>query len=140
MASVRPQPLIMVADVPASSRFYQAVLGARSGHGGDEYEMLLVDDELIMQLHAAEVSHHHGVTRDPGAEAGNGVLLWFESDDFDRAVEQIRSLGAELVHDVHVNPNAGHREIWLRDPDGYLVVLAERYEWLERGADDLNSR
>jgi hypothetical protein len=27
--------------------------------------------------------------------------------------------------DVHHNPNAGHREIWLRDPDGYLVVLAE---------------
>jgi hypothetical protein len=26
---------------------------------------------------------------------------------------------------VHVNPNAGHREMWLRDPDGYLVVLAE---------------
>jgi len=67
---------------------------------------------------------------------GSGTLF----DVFDRAVEQIRSLGAELVHDVHVNPNAGHREIWLRDPDGYLVVLAERYEWLERGADDLNSR
>jgi hypothetical protein len=29
--------------------------------------------------------------------------------------------------DVHTNPNARHREIWLRDPDGYLVVLAEPY-------------
>ena len=28
---------------------------------------------------------------------------------------------------MHVNPNAGHREIWLRDLDGYLVVLAEPY-------------
>jgi AcrR family transcriptional regulator len=27
--------------------------------------------------------------------------------------------------DVHVNPNAKHREIWLRDLDGYLVVFAE---------------
>jgi hypothetical protein len=22
------------------------------------------------------------------------------------------------------NPNASHREIWIRDPDGYTVVLA----------------
>jgi hypothetical protein len=28
---------------------------------------------------------------------------------------------------VHVNQNAGRREIWLRDPDGYRVVLAEPY-------------
>jgi len=31
---------------------------------------------------------------------------------------------AVVVTDVHVNPNAGHRDIWLRDLDGYLVVLA----------------
>ena len=24
----------------------------------------------------------------------------------------------------HVNPAPGHREIWLRDPDGYVVVIA----------------
>jgi hypothetical protein len=28
------------------------------------------------------------------------------------------------VTDVHTNPNAGHRELWLHDLDGYLVVLA----------------
>jgi catechol 2,3-dioxygenase-like lactoylglutathione lyase family enzyme len=128
---MRPQPMIMVADVPASSRFYQAVLGATSGHGGDEYEMLLVDGALIMQLHASDVGHHHGIVRDPAASAGNGVALWFESDDFDGTVGRIRETGAELVHDVHENPNAGHREIWCKDPDGYLVVIAERYTWFE---------
>jgi len=29
---------------------------------------------------------------------------------------------------VHVNPQAGHREVWIRDPDGYLVVIAEPYD------------
>jgi catechol 2,3-dioxygenase-like lactoylglutathione lyase family enzyme len=125
MPSVRPQPMIMVADVPASSRFYQAVLGATSDHGGDEYERLIVDGELVMQLHAADVDHHHGTTRDSAQPAGNGALLWFEVDDFDPAVARVRATGAELVRDEHVNPNAGHREIWLHDPDGYLVVLAE---------------
>jgi catechol 2,3-dioxygenase-like lactoylglutathione lyase family enzyme len=117
--------MITVSDVPASSRFYQAILGARSDHGGEEYERLVVDGELVMQLHAASVAHHHGTIGDPTGEIGNGVALWFEADDFDGAVRRIRETGAELVHDVHVNPNARHREIWLRDPDGYLVVLAE---------------
>jgi len=26
---------------------------------------------------------------------------------------------------VHVNPNAKHRELWVKDPDGYTVVVAE---------------
>jgi hypothetical protein len=29
-----------------------------------------------------------------------------------------------VVRDVHTDPNARQREIWVRDPDGYLVVLA----------------
>jgi catechol 2,3-dioxygenase-like lactoylglutathione lyase family enzyme len=120
--------MIMVADVAAASRFYQALLGATSGHGGDEYERLIVDGELVMQLHAADIEHHHGTARDPAQPAGNGALLWFEVDDFDAAVARTRQTGPELVHDVHVNPNAGHRELWLRDHDGYLVVLAEADE------------
>jgi predicted enzyme related to lactoylglutathione lyase len=126
--AVRPQPMIMVADVPAASRFYQSVLTATSGHGGPEYERLLVDGELVMQLHAADAEHHHGIMLDPAQPIGNGAVLWFEVDDFDAAVARVRATGAHLVHDVHVNPNAGHRELWLRDRDGYLVVLAEADE------------
>ena len=44
---------------------------------------------------------------------------------FDAAVERVRAVGATVVTDVHVNPNAQHREIWLQDLDGYLVVLAD---------------
>jgi hypothetical protein len=44
--------------------------------------------------------------------------------DFDGVVRSARALGAEIVQDVHVNPAPGHRELWLRDPDGYVVVIA----------------
>jgi hypothetical protein len=57
---------------------------------------------------------------------GNGVAVWFEVDELDAARARIRRAAATIVTDVHVNPNAGHREIWLRDLDGYLVVLAGR--------------
>lgn len=61
---------------------------------------------------------------------GNGVLLWFEVDDFDDAVRRAGELGAEVVLAPHRNPPEGqtggpaHRELWVRDPDGYTVVVA----------------
>ena len=94
-------------------------------HGGDEYQRLLVDGTLILQLHSIAADHHHGALADPGQPLGNGTLLWFAVDEFDQAVGRIRELDAKLVRDVHVNPNALQREIWVRDPNGYLVVLAE---------------
>jgi catechol 2,3-dioxygenase-like lactoylglutathione lyase family enzyme len=126
-AALRPQPMISVTDVEASSLWYQRVLAAASGHGGKEYEQLLVDGVLVMQLHLLEEGHHHGTIGNPAVPLGNGVALWFEADGFDAAVERCHAAGVHIQTDVHLNPNAGHREIWLRDPDGYLVVLAEPY-------------
>ena len=51
------------------------------------------DGTLILQLHRWEVEHHHGPIGDPAKPHGNGVLLWFEIDDFDAAVA--RADGAE---------------------------------------------
>jgi hypothetical protein len=34
-----------------------------------------------------------------------------------------RELSAHVLEEK-VNPNAHHRELWLRDADGYVVVLA----------------
>jgi catechol 2,3-dioxygenase-like lactoylglutathione lyase family enzyme len=125
MSKVRSQPLICVRDVPRSSLWYQTLLAAKSGHGGDEYErIVLEDDELILQLHASDEDHHHGPLIDPAKPTGNGVAIWFELDDLDAAIARARKARASIVKDVHVNPNAGQRELWLHDPDGYLVVLA----------------
>lgn len=53
-----------------------------------------------------------------------GVLLWFEIDEFDAVVKQARALQAQVILEPHINPAPGHRDIWLRDPDGYVVVVA----------------
>lgn len=126
---MRPQPLIAVTDVEASSRWYRRLLGCQSAHGGAEYERLVSDGKLILQLHHFEVDHHHGPIGNPDDKPyGNGVLLWFETDDFESAVARATELKAEIVLPRHRNPPTGdggpnHWEIWLRDPDGYLVVL-----------------
>lgn len=127
---MRPQPLICVHDVEASSRWYQALLGCQSAHGGKEYERLEAGGRLILQLHKWEVQHDHERIGDPEMKPyGNGVLLWFEIDDFDAAVARAKKLQAEIVMPRHRNPADGnggpnHWEIWLRDPEGYTVVLA----------------
>jgi catechol 2,3-dioxygenase-like lactoylglutathione lyase family enzyme len=124
-----PQPLICVRDVEASSRWYQQLLGCDSAHGGPEYERLISDGQLILQLHRWDVEHHHGPIADPNVPPGNGVLLWFEVAEFDAAVARASDLKAEIVLPRHRNPpdrdgGPNHWEIWLRDPDGYTVVLA----------------
>jgi hypothetical protein len=55
------------------------------------------------------------------------VVLWFQTDAFDAAVKRALTLQATILEPVKVNTNANHREIWLRDPDGYVVVLASAY-------------
>jgi predicted enzyme related to lactoylglutathione lyase len=131
---VRPpqaQTLIAVRDVEASSRWYQTLLGLRSDHGGAHYERLLAGGTLVLQLHHWDTEHHHGRIGDPDREVGNGVLLWFgEVTDFDGVVARAGQLAATVVMPTSRNPPEGegngpaHREIWIKDPDGYTVVVA----------------
>ncbi|HLJ57027.1 MAG TPA: VOC family protein [Chthonomonadaceae bacterium] len=119
------QPLVCVTDVEASSRWYQRLLGVTSGHGGAEYERLNDGETLVMQLHRFDVEHDHGPIGDPADRPyGNGVLLWFEVEDFDAAVARSEELGAEIVLPRRHHVGASQWEIWLRDPDGYTVVLS----------------
>lgn len=123
---VRAQPMLVVSDVPASSRWYQQVLGAESGHGGAEYEQIVVDDDVVLQLHTRDGDPEHGPLATPEVPVGNGVAAWFEVDDLDAASDRIAEARAHVEWPLHVNDLAHHREIWLRDPDGYRVVLAGR--------------
>jgi extradiol dioxygenase family protein len=116
-------PLICVHDVPASSGWYRQLLGCTSGHGGDEYERLIAGGQLVLQLHRWDVEHEHGPLGDPTLRPyGNGVLLWFELDDFDAAVKRAADLKVETLKERHLSENRNW-EYWLRDPDGYTVVL-----------------
>ena len=118
--------MLSCASVSASSEWYQRALGLTSAHGGAEYEMLMHGDTLVLQLHHIDVHHHPYLVR-PAEPLGNGVVVWFESGDYGAAVDRIRASAAEVLEDDHVNENAHHREIWVRDPDGYVVVVSSPF-------------
>ena len=129
MNGVRPQTLIAVRDVKASSRWYQRLLGVTTSGDPDHphrlmYDRLMCGDALILQIHRWDDEDHPNLVNREKAPPGHGVLLWFELDDFDAAVGRARDLRAEVVLEPHVNPAPNHREMWIKDPDGYVVVIA----------------
>ncbi len=116
-------PLICVHNVQASSRWYQQLLGCTSGHGGEEYERLNANGTLILQLHKWNVTHNHGPIGDPDLRPyGNGVILWFELNDFDAAVNHASTMDIKVLKMPYWSENENW-EYWLCDPDGYTVVL-----------------
>jgi catechol 2,3-dioxygenase-like lactoylglutathione lyase family enzyme len=105
---MHPQPLICVTDVGASSRWYQRLLGCRGAHGGGHYEQLVKDGHLILQLHSFDVEHHHDLIGNRASKPyGNGVLLWFEVDDFDAVMQRAAEMGVEIVLSRRRNPPDG---------------------------------
>ena len=127
--ALRAQPLLCVADVPAASRWYQRNLGLVSPLDPDHphragYDLLTIDGLAVLQLHDMDQADHHGAMAAPGVPLGNGVAVWFSTRDFDAVVALARAGGATVQTDVHTNPNSGNCELWLRDDDGYLVVIS----------------
>ena len=55
---------------------------------------------------------------------GNGLLLWFTSDDFDAIARRAAERGVEVLDGPLFNENARQHEIWMRGPEGYTVVVA----------------
>ena len=126
-STVEAQPLIAVRDVRASSRWYAELLGADplpDHQHRDVYDRIWRSGRLLLQLHAWDTEEHPNLSTPRRGPPGHGVVLWFQLDDFDLAVERARGLKAEIIEEPHFNPAPRHREIWLRDADGYVVVVA----------------
>lgn len=113
-------------NVEAAGRWYRTLLDLGSGHGGSEYERVGTDDDVVLQLHGWHADDHEHLGDPDDPSRGNGVLVWFQVDDFDAALARADQLGATVIDGPLVNPNAHQRELWVRDLDGYTVVVAGR--------------
>jgi predicted enzyme related to lactoylglutathione lyase len=130
------QPLICVADVQKTSAWFQHALGLTSGHGGAQYEQLMSNDQLVLQLHHWDAHEHPHLGKPGGEPDGNGVALWFMSEQVEQDYERAVQSGAKVIEAIAINPLANHLEFWLREPNGYVVVVAGPYGQLGRFAKD----
>jgi len=127
---MRALPMICVRDVEAASAWYRAALGLTSVHGGAEFDMLASGaGDAILQLHVWE-AHEHALFGSPDRPVGNGVAIWMETESaaaFDDVVGRIAAAGVVVADGPLFNPLGQHREVWLHDLDGHLVVVASPY-------------
>jgi catechol 2,3-dioxygenase-like lactoylglutathione lyase family enzyme len=108
-SDLKPQPMIAVADIEASSAWYQRVLGLASGHGGLEYEQLMSGREIVLQLHHWDAHEHPHLGNPASTPYGNGVALWFHAEAIDAAYARAVSAGAAVLEELKVNLLAGIR-------------------------------
>lgn len=130
MSKIQIDPIIAVSNVGESSQWYQSLLGCRSMHGGDTFEVLVSkDDEILLCLHPWG-AHAHPTMINPDIAPGNGLILYFRVENMDEVRNNVTLMENEVEEEVHVNPNSTKREFSLRDPDGYYVTITEfhRYE------------
>src|SRR5262245_31885612 len=118
-AMKRTWTIIGVRDVPASFKWYQALLGRPEMTPGHDYfgQILDTDGTVLLCLHQWGAHEHPSLMSPDGAQPGNGLLLFFRVDDFDQALERARALVTRFEDEPRANPNTRTQEFSLRDPD-----------------------
>src|SRR6195952_5472884 len=122
-------PIIAVADVEASSKWYQSVFGCRSMHGGKEFDILVSEnDEVLICLHKWG-EHEHPTMTNPGITPGNGLILYFRTENINSIRQNVEKTGGLIVEDIHLNPNSTKKEFSIRDLDGYYLTITEFHKY-----------
>ena len=133
MSAVAPRlegfaPLLQVFDMPASIAFYRDLLGfelaeTSAPRGADDVDWaLLRRDGIELMLNTA--CEHDARPAQPDAAriaSHDDIGLFFGCADLDGAYAWFRDRGVS-VQPPSVAPY-GMKQLWLRDPDGYVVCL-----------------
>ena len=122
----RTWTIIGVRDVAESFRWYQSLFGQPATAPAHDFFGQLADDDgtVLLSLHAWGAHEHPSLESPEKATPGNGLLLFFRVDDFDKALIRARGLAARLEEEPNLNPSTGTQEFSLRDPDGYYVTIS----------------
>jgi len=123
---IRTWTIIGVANVPDSVGWYQSLLGLPGTPPAHDYfgQVVDVDGTVLLCLHQWGAHDHPSLTSPHLAKPGNGLLLFFRVEGFDRALARARGLAGRLDEEPHLNPHTGTMEFSLRDPDGYHVTIS----------------
>ena len=126
---MKPDPIIAVKDVEASSKWYQSVFNCRSMHGGKEFDILVSENnDILLCLHKWG-AHQHPTMTDPTITPGNGLILYFRTENMNRIRQNAEKTGVYIVEDIHFNPNSMKQEFSFRDPDGYYLTITEFHKY-----------
>ena len=122
---IKLDPIIAVKDVAASSKWYQSVFGWKRTHGGDNFAVLVSDnDEIILCLHKWG-EHEHPTMMNQTISPGHGLILYFRTENMNAIRQNVEAMGYPVEEEIRVNPNSTRKEFSLRDLDGYYLMISE---------------
>ena len=121
---VKTQTIIAVADVQKSSKFYQSLLGCKSAHGGDIFEILTSNENVILCLHKWG-EHKHPTMMAPENGSANGLILYFRVDNLLHSLDKAKKINAHIEKEIHYNNNSLKNQFILRDLDNYYLIISE---------------
>jgi hypothetical protein len=118
-------PIIAVKDIETSSKWYQAIFNCKSMHGGTAFDILMSENnEVLICLHQWE-AHGHPTMTNQNITPGNGLILYFRTENMRSIRENAEKLGWAVEEDIHLNPNSTKMEFSLRDPNGYYLTVTD---------------
>jgi len=125
----RLDPIIAVKDIEVSSKWYQQIFGLKTNHDSGHFAVLISDDnEVMICLHNWN-QDDHPTMMNPGIVAGNGLILYFRTDNMNRIYENAIKAGCVIEEEIHLNENSGKKEFSFRDPDGYFLSVTEFHKY-----------
>ena len=122
-------PIIAVKDVQRSAVWYCNLFGWTNAHGGDNFAVLKDNNNEVMLCLHEWGTHEHPTMADPTITPGNGLILYFKSDNMTSIQENIEKNDLALEQDLHLNLNSNKKEFSLRDLDGYYLIITEFHNY-----------
>ena len=126
---IKSDPIIAVKDIKSSSAWYQSLLDCKDMHGGDNFAILIDNDnEVILCLHRWKEDNHPTML-DPGITPGNGLILYLRTNNLEKIRQNAEEMKAHIEQEIHLNPNSKKEEFSLRDPDGYYLTISQYHKY-----------
>ena len=119
--------ILIVDDLDRTLDFYTQVLGLKLGHRSGDYAQLDTGTTRIGFYTRPAMAAVVGFALEPARQTAPGFELGFKVVDVDAAYAEIVAGGATPVTPPTTRP-WGQRTAYVRDPDGYLIELAQGLE------------
>lgn len=118
---------LLVADFPATFRFYREVVGLPTTYppdaSGPYAEFELGGDKYLGLFDRALMLEAVGRPADAARSADDHALLCISVEDVDAEARRLEGLGVELAAPPADHEPWGMRTVHVRDPEGNLVEL-----------------
>ena len=130
MPSTGPVNIIAVRSVVKTSKLLSQLFNWKSSHGGDEFDILLSDQNIPSLLLHDFNAHEHERFKGLNRKLGVGQSIYVFVDDIKTVYAKVKIKKLEVVEVLFLNENSGANEFTFKLNEGYQFSVCDKNEWL----------